>query len=105
MTDSVMGYGKQGKHAMNTSSSHTVSSPAGAAPAPPTWLFVLLAAGVLVWPILASPFLGRPTMADRGHARGAWSGQFSLSACRTRGMAGLFPLLRRLLGGAHAILD
>ncbi len=47
-----MGYGKQGKHAMNTSSSHTVSSPAGAAPAPPTWLFVLLAAGVLVWPLV-----------------------------------------------------
>jgi len=28
-----------------------VSSPSGAAPAPPTWLFVLLAAGVLVWPL------------------------------------------------------
>jgi O-antigen ligase len=37
---------------MNTSSSHTVSSPASAAPVPPTWLFVLLATGVLVWPLL-----------------------------------------------------
>ncbi len=37
---------------MNTSSSRTASSPASAAPAPPTWLFVLLAAGVLVWPLV-----------------------------------------------------
>lgn len=36
---------------MSTSSSHSVSSPASAAPVPPTWLFVLLAAGVLVWPL------------------------------------------------------
>src|SRR2546422_1915920 len=41
-----------GKLTMNTSSSHTMSSPAGAAPVPPTWLFVLLAAGVLVWPLV-----------------------------------------------------
>src|SRR5713226_10044332 len=37
---------------MNTSSSRTASSPASAAPVPPTWLFVLLAAGVLVWPLV-----------------------------------------------------
>src|SRR5713101_10050876 len=37
---------------MSTSSSHTVPSPASAAPVPPTWLFVLLAAGVLVWPLV-----------------------------------------------------
>lgn len=40
---------------MNSSSSHTQSPPAGAAPVPPTWLFVLLAAGVLVWPLLEAP--------------------------------------------------
>jgi O-antigen ligase len=37
---------------MNAGSSHTASSPAGAAPVPPAWLFALLAAGVLVWPLL-----------------------------------------------------
>src|SRR6266567_790711 len=39
------------KLTMNTSSSHTASSSASAAPVP-TWLFVLLAAGVLVWPLV-----------------------------------------------------
>jgi len=34
------------------SSSSTGSSPVSAAPVPPTWLFALLAAGVLVWPLV-----------------------------------------------------
>ena len=37
---------------MNTSSSHSVSSQASAVPVPPTWLFALLAAGLLVWPLV-----------------------------------------------------
>jgi O-antigen ligase len=37
---------------MNASSSHALPSTASAAPAPPNWLFVLLAAGVLVWPLV-----------------------------------------------------